>query len=385
MLRNVLLGLCLVLLGILLGWNTYQQRLLSRMESQKFIPLSHPDIAIRDTLDDGGYSEQYGLHHRPYCNFWSDAHSHTYSAEVPQQVRNKWLLDMRRAKYEINIVNGVVFCKTEEDLQLVVDSLPNHAPVWWASIYDPDIGKLREYKERYGIKGVKIYYATLVYAEARGDTMEFPVGSGKMVPVSIDMAIAPEWMEFYRVCEELDLPISCHSNVRLGPAYYNFGGDGRKIYSKLTYDNFYIISHVEKILTAFPKLRYVLCHQGFMGPPQLDKYFAKYPNLFVDTSAGMILHDGDYLTDAEREIYRSLLIKWPDRFLFGTDSGVLWIAPEGQTEEWGLRRMVYQLIYPTKNFIMALQLPQDVLSKVAHRNFERVFNMPQSSTEDWPD
>ena len=112
----------------------------------------------------------------------------------------------------------------------------------------------------------------------------------------------------------------------------------------------------------------------------MEKYFKKHPNLYVDTSAGFVLHDGDYLTDYELEIIRPFFIRWADRILFGSDANASWNEINCSSEHI-IGRHVYNHVHPFKRFIQKLYLPQDVLSKVAHYNFERLFNMPPA--EDW--
>lgn len=368
----------LVLVGLSV-WIIILQQQLTGIRKSKFQPPPDPDVAMRDTADNG-FSREYGFHHRPYCHFWSDAHIHTYDPDCPQEVRNKQLDDLLKVMYEISIVNGAIFCKTEEDLAFVA-SMGRHAPVWFVSMNDPDVEKLRFFHEKYRIRAVKMYNPSLITAESRGDSMEFPLGSGRILPVSIDWIVSPEWMRFYSACQELELAITNHTNIRYGPAYYNFGGDSRSRWAKLPYDNDYVFGLVEKILSAFPELKYILCHQGFMGHTRLSGLFEEYSNLYIDTSAGYILHEGDYLTDPERDRIRPFFIRWADRIIFGTDANVTWFVPEGQTEEYGIRRLVNTLVHPTKRFVQNLQLPQEELSKITHRNFEKVFKMPPA--ESW--
>ncbi|MEA2063472.1 MAG: amidohydrolase family protein, partial [Gemmatimonadota bacterium] len=140
------------------------------------------------------------------------------------------------------------------------------------------------------------------------------------------------------------------------------------------------LSLVERILDAFPEMNLILCHQGFMGYTKLSGLFEKHPNLYLDTSAGFLLHDGDYLTDAERARIRPFFIRWADRILFGTDANAWWEYPETVSEH-EVRRYIYNHVHPFKRFIQHLYLPQPVLSKVAHGNFERLFNMAPAG--DW--
>ncbi|HUU27526.1 MAG TPA: amidohydrolase family protein [archaeon] len=370
----------LLYLGIivLVLWNISMETRLARKADRPFQPPLDLHVAARDTAD-SGFSREYGFYMRPYCNFWSDAHTHTHFADLSQDERDKELVMLHNAMYELEIVNCAVFCKTEADLAFV-DSVGKDAPVWYAEFNDPDIEKLRYYHERYHIRAVKLHNTPVFYGEFRGEEVEFPLGSGKMKPVTIEMMVSPEWMSFFGVCEELGLPVTWHTNNRYGPSPYNFGGDNSKCWEALPYDNFYVLSLIERILDTCPKLSLILCHQGFMGYTRLAELFKKHPNLYIDTSAGFMLHDGDYLTDSERARIRPFFITWADRILFGTDANAWWETPKTISEH-EIRRHIYNHVHPFKRFIQQLYLPQEVLSKVAHQNFERLFNMPPAG--DW--
>jgi len=367
-----------LLILILAVWIFSVEKRLSRMPEPAFQPPLDLHVAARDTAD-GGFSRGYGYYMRPYCNFWSDAHIHTCFADLPQQERNRQLVMLRNAMYELNIVNAAVFCKTEQDLAFV-DSLGKDAPVWYAAFNDPDVDKLHRYHELYHIRAVKLHNTPVLYGQYRKETVEFPLGSGQIRPVTIDMIVSPEWMRFFAECEKLGLPVTWHTNNRYGPSPYNFGGDNSKCWDGLPYDNFYVLSLIERILETYPGLNLILCHQGFMGYPMLDSLLAKHPNLYLDTSAGFILHDEDYITDAERALIRPFFIRWADRILFGSDANAFWEQPETVSEH-EIRRHIYNHVHPFKRFIQQLYLPQSVLSKVAHENFERLFDMPPA--EDW--
>jgi len=368
-----------ILLILVLGvWIFFVEKRLAQIPDPPFQPPLDPYAAARDTAD-SGFSRGYGFYMRPYCYFWSDAHTHTCFSNFSQQERNRELIMLHNAMYELDIVNCAVFCKTEQDLAFV-DSLGKDAPVWYVEYNDPDVEKLRYYHERYHIRAVKKHNTPVLYGEFHGETVEFPKGSGKTIPVTIDLIVSDEWMEFYAECEKLGLPITWHTNNRYGPSPYNFGGDNSKCWDALPYDNFYVLGLIEKILETYPKLDIILCHQGFMGYQLLDELFRKYPNLYIDTSAGFLLQDGDYLTDKERARIRPFFIKWADRILFGTDANAMWEELE-TVSECEIRRHVYNHVHPFKRFIQQLYLPQPVLSKIAHQNFERLFHMAPAG--DW--
>ncbi|MEA2064569.1 MAG: amidohydrolase family protein [Gemmatimonadota bacterium] len=367
-----------LIIVVLVVWNVLVEKRLADMPGQPFQPPPDLHVAARDTAD-GGFSREYGFYMRPYCNFWSDSHTHTFGGALSQEERNRELTMLHNAMYELDIVNCAVFCRNEADLAFV-DSVGKNAPVWYVHYSNPNIEKLRYYHERYHIRAVKLHNGFLFHAQYNEKSLDFPQGSSIRRPVSIDWMVSPEWMEFFAVCEKLGLPLTWHTNNRYGPSPYNFGGDNSKCWDGLPYDNEYVLGLIERILDTYPGLNLILCHQGFMGYTKLSGLFEKHPNLYLDTSAGFVLHDGDYLTDAERARIRPFFIRWADRILFGTDANVWWERPESVSEH-EVRRHIYNRIHPTKRFIQHLYLPQLVLSKVAHGNFERLFNMPPAG--DW--
>ncbi|MEA2063338.1 MAG: hypothetical protein U9P14_06550, partial [Gemmatimonadota bacterium] len=217
--KNVLLY---ILIAVLAGWVLCLEKRFSKISDQSvFQPPLDLHVAARDTAD-GGFSREYGFYMRPYCNFWSDSHTHTFGANLSQEERNRELTMLHNAMYELEILNCAVFCKTEADLAFV-DSVGKDAPVWYVHYNDPDIEKLRYYHERYQIRAVKLHNGHLFYAELNGESLEFPKGKGMLRPVSIDWMVSYEWMNFFAVCEELGLPVTWHTNNRYGPSPYNFG------------------------------------------------------------------------------------------------------------------------------------------------------------------
>jgi predicted TIM-barrel fold metal-dependent hydrolase len=373
--KNIVLYLCVAALAI---WNVTLEKKVSRMPAAPFQPPLDKYVAIRDTAD-GGFSRDWGFYMRPYCRFWSDAHTHPSFSKVSQSERNRELSMLLDYMYERGIVNAAIYCLTEPDLAFA-DSLGKHALAWYAASNDPDVKKLRYYYERYHIRAVKLHNAEVFWGQSRGDSLEFPLGSGRKLPVSVEWIVSPEWMTFYKTCEELGLPLTWHSNNRYGPSPYNGGGDNSACWSKLSYNNEYVLGLIERILETCPKLKIMLTHEGFMGYNKLDSLFQKYPNLYVETSAGFLLNASDHLTDAERERIRPFFIKWADRILYGSDANAFWEEPVVITEPI-IRRHFNEHVIPYRRFIEELYLPQDALSKVAHRNFEKFFNM--TPAEEW--
>jgi hypothetical protein len=116
---------------------------------------------------------------------------------------------------------------------------------------------------------------------------------------------------------------------------------------------------VERILRHAPGVKMIWAHTGMNT--SLDKVaemFARYPSIVGELSYRMdVEQDG-----ALNPTWRALMMKYPDRFVVGTDT---WITPRwGEVEELAAfyRRMLGQL-------------PQEVAEKIAYRNGIAMFGV----------
>lgn len=75
---------------------------------------------------------------------------------------------------------------------------------------------------------------------------------------------------------------------------------------------------LERMLTMFPDIRWIGAHMGGDAehPDHLEALLEKYPNLYLDTSATKwIVRE----VSPRRDAFRSLMARYPGRFLFGSD------------------------------------------------------------------
>lgn len=106
-----------------------------------------------------------------------------------------------------------------------------------------------------------------------------------------------------------------------------------------------------------PKAKIVWAHTGFGTPlDKLARYLERYPQLWGELSYRYGISAGGKLT-AE---WKALLLKYPDRFLVGSDT---WVD-----ERWAR----YGALMGEYRGWLA-QLPRDVAEKIAFRNAERLF------------
>jgi len=114
---------------------------------------------------------------------------------------------------------------------------------------------------------------------------------------------------------------------------------------------------IERIFALDPQARVIWAHTG-MGTPEarVDELLARYPNLYGELSYRSGVTVGGELSDE----WRSLFMKYPDRFLLGSDTWVPGRWPEVPDIIGGYRRWL-------------AQLPPEVAEKIAWGNGARLF------------
>jgi hypothetical protein len=114
---------------------------------------------------------------------------------------------------------------------------------------------------------------------------------------------------------------------------------------------------IERIFAIDPGAKVIWAHTG-MGTSEarVDELFARYPMLHGELSFRSGITDGEGLSPA----WRALFLKYPDRFLLGSDTWVPQRWPEVPKIMDGYRRWLSQL-------------PADVAERIAWRNGARLF------------
>ncbi|HOZ48041.1 MAG TPA: amidohydrolase family protein [Candidatus Hydrogenedentes bacterium] len=214
------------------------------------------------------------------------------------------------------------------------------------------------------------------YVAEGGKGLKLYTGHGSFWDRPLD---APEMLPVYEYCERTQLPICWHVNL-------------------LRYaDEF------SRVMLKFPRLIVIVPHFGvtFYRPTGsewavLQKLLDNYPGLYTDTSFGTrdILVAGLEVVSQYPDVFRAFFEKYQDRIFWGTDMVVT--GNKEKTEEWVeavLRACRDVLEKDTYHFFMAargspyaapgspniygrlrgLALPDSILRKVYHENFERLF------------
>ena len=129
------------------------------------------------------------------------------------------------------------------------------------------------------------------------------------------------------------------------------------------------------LYSAWPDQIFILPHMGFASPKQVTEFMERHPNLYMMTSKkdrlmsnfsdpnkqekiGSAMLDGSKL----RPEWKELLIKYQDRFLFGTDPHMKKLWNE------------YGEVVDRQRLVLG-QLPQEVAEKIGYRNAEKVYGI----------
>ena len=118
---------------------------------------------------------------------------------------------------------------------------------------------------------------------------------------------------------------------------------------------------VEILFRHDARARVLWAHAGFTSPDAVDAMMARHPNLYVETAIRHDVGPGGDLAEG----WKSVFLKYPDRWMIGTDSYV--------TSRW--HRMP-EILNETRAWLG--KLPQPVAEKLAWRNAAKLFGVPES-------
>ncbi|OGJ89582.1 MAG: hypothetical protein A2487_15190 [Candidatus Raymondbacteria bacterium RifOxyC12_full_50_8] len=319
------------------------------------VPNLDTTVAERDTMDKG-FSKGWCYCHRSHPERWFDIHTHILKLKqvdqkgVPldmvkcaEQAFTSWQNQFK----EFDIVGSVVLDGSPERMYLfdAAEKTKGMMVFAWVGYDKPDAQLLEKLVKEHGCKGVK-----MISRPAFNAGVDYRVYDSE------------KWHELYAKAGELGIPVLWHVVQRTGAAPYAYGEDTRSTWTKLNYTNWDVLKMFEGILEKHPNTIFIGAHQMFMGAKELDRLMKKYPNFFVDTSAGWRLKWGDHLTNKEILELRPFFEEHADRILFGTDF-VYNIREKENVPFWSLLSM-----YSFQNFLIQLNLTQRSLDKIAWQN-----------------
>ncbi|MBI3474750.1 MAG: amidohydrolase [Acidobacteria bacterium] len=367
--------LCLTLLAAALG--VAQQTPIgykpaADADSKKTILLKdfHPDTALHA-----------GKHEVNRAKFpVIDVHNHTNDPRgIGDRVDPKEMvarMDSLNVKTVVILTGG-----WGDDLQKLIDTMVKPYPgrfmvftqMDWSKIDDPNFSQLM-------VKQVD----DSVARGARGLKMLKELGlgvrdkTGKLIPVD-DARLDPVWEE----CGRLGIPVFIH--VADPEAFFHPIDASNERYEELIEHpdwSFYgpqfptlpeLMAQRDRMFAKHPQTRFVALHFG-SWPENLDfveQTLDKFPNVMIETGA----REGELGRQPRRA--RKLILKNPDRIMFGTDEGASeamyknyfrWLETEDEYFPYAQ--------YPGQGrwMIYGLGLPDEVLEKVYHLNAERLFS-----------
>jgi len=308
-----------------------------------------------------------------------DVHNHTNDARgIGDRVDPKELVARMDA---LNIKTIVILTGGWGDaLQELIDTMVKPYPgrfmvfeqIDWSKIDDPNfsqqmVQQLDDSVKR-GARGLKILKELGLGVRDK---------SGKLIHVD-DPRLDPVWDE----CGRLGIPVFIH--VADPEAFFHPIDANNERYEELIEHpdwSFYgrdfpslreLMAQRDRMLARHPKTTFVALHFG-SWPENLDfveQTLAKFPNVMIETGA----REGELGRQPRRT--RALIMKYPDRVMFGTDEGASedmyrnyfrWLETEDEYFPYAQ--------YPGQGrwMIYGMGLPDDVLEKVYHGNAERLF------------
>ena len=320
-----------------------------------------PDVHERDTADDG-FSSGWGFHFQTSEKYWIDCHVHGNGTKQEFQQCLKewfdWAIGWRQSK--LIVLDGKnessksnISC---EDLGAVAKEDDRMAFLYFPGLDDTDPGLLEKALE-HGARGLKLWSPTLVLEGRPYDEFEYP-----------------KWEGVFKIVNDKRLAIIWHVTQRMTDSPYT--GGGRNAYwstgweKGVKYTNEDLLQSFLKVAKAHPDGHFIGAHQLHVGWDRLEEILDEYPNVYIDTSIGCFVRYGDVMYPEDQAKLRKFFIKYSDRILFGTDTGV---GPGQHVESYRLSLIGHML------FIRQLRLPYDDLQKIAHGNTEKLFGIEASS------
>jgi uncharacterized protein len=308
-----------------------------------------------------------------------DVHNHTNDARgIGDRIDPK---EMVERMDRLNVKTVVILTGGwGSDLQKILDTMVKPYPgrfmvmtmIDWSKIDDPNFSQLMvkqlDDSVARGARGLKVLKELGLGVRDK---------SGKLIPVD-DARLDPVWEE----CGRLGIPVFIH--VADPEAFFHPIDANNERYEELIEHpdwSFYgpqfpslqeLMAQRDRMFAKHPHTTFAALHFG-SWPENLDfveQTLEKFPNVMIETGA----REGELGRQPRR--VRRLILKYPDRIMFGTDEGASeemyrnyfrWLETEDEYFPYAQ--------YPGQGrwMIYGLGLPDDVLEKLYHLNAERLF------------
>lgn len=328
-----------------------------------------PDCFERRTSDKG-FSDGWGLHHKPAETYIVDGHTHML-LKSKEEIQNSITQFFERAAVW-RLERLIALDGNPEVIDAFSEvSERDQRFLWlaWIKHDQPDIKFLREASQKKGFAGLKLHN-------------RFVIESGHAHTVWQ----SSQWAEIFELCGELKKPILWHITQRQTEAPYT--GGGKDSYWKIgwpkgvKYTNQDLLDVFLELVEKHKKTKFIAPHHLHMGIKPVARFLKKYDNLSIDFSVGNIVRPFDEMYPADREAWRNHTIEFQDRMLFGTDCAFGGAANHwyGAANHWYL----WETLAAHIRFIHQLSLPKEALEKVMHENIEKLIGFePIIPKPDW--
>jgi predicted TIM-barrel fold metal-dependent hydrolase len=314
----------------------------------------HADDCVERRTSDNGFSNGWGLHHKPAESYIVDCHTHM-KVNTKEEVQNFITRFFERAAVwrleRLIALDG----KPENIDAFAHVSEQDSRFLWlvWLRHDKPDIKFFRDASKKQGFAGLKLHN-------------QFVIQDGHAHTVWQ----SPEWAEIFDLCAELKKPVLWHVTQRHTQAPYT--GGGKDSYWKIgwpkgvKYTNQDLLDIFLERVEKHKRTNFIGPHHLHMGIEKVGAFLKKYDNLSIDFSVGNIVRPFDEMYPADRETWRNYTIQFQDRLMFGTDCAF------GVAENlWYL----WETLAAHIRFIHQLNLPKAALEKVMHENIERLVGL----------
>ena len=311
-----------------------------------------PDVRERETSDDG-FARGWGAHFQPSERYWIDCHTHMREDEAGAitDFIDTWTdrLDAWRLRRTVSLDGS-----PENADEFGTAARENDRFLWlaWPRYDEPNLDGLETCLEA-GASGMKLHNAPLIR-----DAADPTIWNSEA------------WDQLFERLAAADLPVLWHVTQRLTDSPYT--GGNRNSYWKEGWENGAEFTN-EDLLQVFlsvvadhPETNFIGAHQLHLGFDRLHELLRTHSNLYIDTSIGCFVRWGDDMYPEDRERAREFFMEWSDRICFGTDCV---LGQEAVGEH------TYQQFLGHVRYIHQLNLRNEALQNVSHRNIERLMGL----------
>jgi len=316
-------------------------------------PYLYDNVAYLDTADNG-FSKGWRGHERSDPGAWFDVHMHIARACSTEALAKEAVGFWRKQFRSYDWAGGAIMAFPGSGIFDYVKTDSTVAAYLRLNYDNPDVKLVDSLCKLGKIQGVKLHMRPIYEKGLDYKIMD-----------------SDAWHAVYAKCGELGIPIIWHMNQRLTDPSLVHGVDKGEAWNKLSYTNTDVLKWFEEVASRHANTRIILAHFNFMGYGPLGALLDRHSNLYTDGSSAWSIGPYHHLTPSEIETIRPFAIRYQDRLIFGTDFSIHVPKPDEDVTYW----MNFYTGYI--RFILQLELPAPVLSKIAYKNALKVLNMKQ--------